>query len=52
MGSDVRSNSRARPTPHLKYTLSELLAESDYCRPLTDEEREWVMGAAVGRELI
>jgi hypothetical protein len=52
IGSDVHSESRARPMPHLKYTLSDLLAESDYSPPLTDEAREWVAGAAVGREIL
>jgi len=35
-----------------QYTLSELLAASDYGRPLTDEGREWVAGPVVGCELL
>ncbi len=34
------------------YTLSELLADSDYSAAQTDEEREWVEAPAVGRELL
>ena len=33
-----------------RYTLDELLAESDYSQPLPPEEREWVDAPAVGRE--
>jgi len=40
----------ARPKPG--YTLEELLATSDYSRPLTAEEREWLDAPAVGKELI
>jgi antitoxin ChpS len=40
------------PRPRLRYTLAELLAESDYSRPLTAEEREWIDAPAVGGELL
>jgi antitoxin ChpS len=36
--------------PH--YTLTELLAASDYSQPQPREEREWIDAPAVGRELI
>ena len=35
-----------------RYTLDELLAESDYSQPLPPEEREWVDAPAVGREVL
>jgi len=34
------------------YTMAELLAASDYSRPQSSEDREWVDAPAVGRELI
>ena len=37
-----------QPRPH--YTLSELLAASDYSRPQPPEQREWVDAPPVGRE--
>ncbi|MDR0379196.1 MAG: antitoxin [Candidatus Accumulibacter sp.] len=40
------------PNPRPRYTLAELLAASDYSRPLSAEEREWVDTPAMGRELI
>lgn len=39
-----------QPRPH--YTLTELLAASDYSQPQPPEEREWVDAPAVGPELI
>lgn len=36
--------------PH--YTLSELLSASDYTKPLSPEEREWLDASAVGGELL
>ncbi|MCW3202179.1 transcriptional regulator [Morganella morganii] len=36
----------------VRYTLDELLAESDYSQPQPAEEREWVDAPAVGRELL
>ena len=40
------------PRPRTHYTLSELLAASDYSQPLPTEEREWIDAPAVGGELI
>ncbi len=40
------------PKPGPRYTLAELLAASDYSRPQTAEEREWIDAPAVGGELI
>ncbi|MDQ5937255.1 MAG: antitoxin ChpS [Cyanobacteriota bacterium erpe_2018_sw_21hr_WHONDRS-SW48-000092_B_bin.40] len=39
------------PLPRLRYTLAELLASSDYSEAQPPEEREWVDGSAVGREI-
>ena len=40
------------PTPRPRYTLAELLAASDYSKPQTALEREWVDAPPAGRELI
>lgn len=40
------------PHPRKRYTLAELLAQSDYSQALTPEERAWVDAPAVGRELL
>jgi antitoxin ChpS len=40
------------PKPRPRYTLAELLAESDYTQPQPAEEREWVDAPAVGGELL
>ena len=40
------------PKPRPRYTMAQLLAESDYSQPQPPEEREWVDAPAVGRELI
>jgi antitoxin ChpS len=40
-----------KPLRKKKYTLAELLAESDYSTPLSPEEREWIDAPPVGREL-
>jgi antitoxin ChpS len=40
------------PHPRPRYTLTELLAVSDYSGPQPPEEREWVDAPAVGREPI
>ncbi|MCQ2995770.1 antitoxin [Pseudomonas syringae] len=40
------------PKPKPRYTLTQLLAASDYSQPQSDEDREWVDGPAVGGELI
>lgn len=33
-----------------RYTLAELLAQCDFDRPITDEDREWLDAHPVGRE--
>ncbi|WP_341647235.1 transcriptional regulator [Thauera sp. SDU_THAU2] len=43
---------RAVSADRVRYTLDELLAESDYSQPLPAEEREWVDAPTVGRELL
>lgn len=40
------------PKPRVRYTLAELLANSDYSQAPGNEEREWVDAPAVGGELI
>jgi len=40
------------PSPKPHYTLAELLANSDYSAPLSEEEREWLDTPAVGNELL
>ena len=40
------------PTPRTRYTLAQLLAESDYSQPQPVEEREWIDAPAVGGELL
>lgn len=40
------------PKPKRRYTMAELLAASDYSKPPSAEEREWVDAPAVGGELI
>jgi antitoxin ChpS len=35
-----------------RYTLEELLADSDYSQPTSAEDREWIDAPPVGRELI
>lgn len=35
-----------------RYTLSELLAASDYSQPEPSDQREWVEAPAAGRELL
>ena len=40
------------PAARPRYTMTELLAASDYSQPQPADEREWVDSAAVGGELI
>ena len=40
------------PKPRPRYTLSELLAASDYTQPQEALEREWIDAPAVGGELL
>jgi antitoxin ChpS len=35
-----------------RFTLAELLAQSDYSAPLTAEEQEWLGAPPAGRELL
>lgn len=39
------------PAPRPRYTLAELLANSDYAEPLTPEGLEWVHAPPVGKEI-
>lgn len=41
-----------KPQGRPRYTMDELLAQCQPKAPRTREEREWVSGKAVGRELI
>jgi antitoxin ChpS len=41
-----------QPRPKTRYTLEELLADSDYSQPRTPEEQEWLDAPPVGRELL
>ncbi|MBQ9619304.1 MAG: antitoxin [Neisseriaceae bacterium] len=40
------------PIKRPKYTLDELLAQSDYSGCLNDEERQWLDAPTVGKELL
>ena len=40
------------PNPRPRYTLTELLAVSEYSQPQPAAEREWVDAPAVGDELL
>ena len=39
------------PKPRPRYTLDQLLANSDYSQKQTPQEREWIDAPSVGREL-
>lgn len=39
-------------TPRPRYTLAELLAASDYADGLSEEDRDWIDAAPVGREIL
>lgn len=45
---ETKQPTQTRP----RYTLDELLAESDYSQPRTPEEQEWLDAPPVGRELL
>ncbi len=47
-------NGRLVIEPRLRhrYNLEELLAQSDYTEPLSDEDRDWLTGPAVGNEAL
>ena len=47
-GNKLVVEGRSRPS----YSLAELIAGSDYSKPQTDEEREWIDAPEVGREII
>ena len=47
---DGRLIAEPRRRPH--YSVTELLAVSDYSEPQPSEEREWVDAGAAGRELL
>jgi len=40
------------PRPGPKYTLEELLAASDYSGARSEEEEDWLVSGAVGREVL
>jgi antitoxin ChpS len=40
------------PLTKPRYTLAELLANSDYSQAVSQEDRDWVSSAAVGNELL
>lgn len=40
------------PLAKPRYTLEQLLAESDYTQPQSTSEREWIDAPAVGREIV
>jgi antitoxin ChpS len=40
------------PQAKPRYSLTELLANSDYSQPPAEEDREWIEAPAVGRELL
>jgi antitoxin ChpS len=40
------------PKPKPRYTLVQLLAESDYSTALSDEDREWASSTPIGREVL
>jgi len=43
---------RVKPVTRPRYTMAELLADSDYSQPQAPEDREWVDAPAVGAELV
>jgi antitoxin ChpS len=47
-GEQLVMQPRLRP----RYTLEELLANSDYSQPMPPEDREWLDAPPVGRELL
>jgi len=53
VGVDVENGRLVvEPKPRPRYTMAELLAESDYSQPMTAEDREWIDSPAVGGELL
>jgi len=43
---------RIKPVTRPRYTMAELLADSDYTQPQPPQEREWVDAAGAGGELV
>jgi len=43
---------RIKPVAQPRYTMAELLADSDYTQPQPPQEREWVDAPAAGGELV
>lgn len=41
-----------QPRPKPRYTLEELLANSDFSQPIPQEDREWLDAPPIGRELL
>lgn len=41
-----------QPRPRPRYTLEELLAQTDYSAPDLPDEREWIDAPSAGREVI
>ena len=41
-----------KPKASSRYTLAQLLVDSDYSWPITPENREWIDAPPVGRELL
>jgi antitoxin ChpS len=50
--TNINKQSTEQVRPKLSYSLEELLAVSDFTKPETPEEREWVDAQAVGGEMI
>ena len=47
-----KSDGIEEPKKRPRYTLAQLLADTDYSRPILTEDREWIDAPRVGRELI
>jgi antitoxin ChpS len=39
-------------SPRPRYTLAELLAESDYSQAMPKEDRDWLAAPAIGQEIL
>lgn len=52
LAMNINTQSTEQPLPKPCYSLEELLAVSNFTKPETPEEREWVYAPAVGGELI
>jgi hypothetical protein len=47
-----RVNGSEEPKERQRYTLAQLLADSDCSQPMLPEERKWVDALPVGREFL